>query len=148
MAKATSRYANIWLRELDARYSFRQSFHGDGTHSLDFHLIDAFHADAPRGINLISGGESFLCSLALALGLASERGETLSIETLLLDEGFGTLDSGSLETAIQTLEKLKQRDTAVGIISHVEALRSRIETQLEVRPVTPGRSEIVATHCP
>ena len=142
------RAANIWLRELDARYSFRQSFHGDGTHSLDFHLIDAFHADAPRGINLISGGESFLCSLALALGLASERGETLSIETLLLDEGFGTLDSGSLETAIQTLEKLKQRDTAVGIISHVEALRSRIETQLEVRPVTPGRSEIVATHCP
>ena len=142
------RAANIWLRELDARYSFRQSFNADGTHSLDFHLSDAFHADAPRGINLISGGESFLCSLALALGLASERGETLSIETLLLDEGFGTLDSGSLETAIQTLEKLKQRDTAVGIISHVEALRSRIETQLEVRPVTPGRSEIVATHCP
>jgi exonuclease SbcC len=142
------RAANIWLCELDARYSFRQSFNADGTHSLDFHLIDAFHADAPRGINLISGGESFLCSLALALGLASERGETLSIETLLLDEGFGTLDSGSLETAIQTLEKLKQRDTAVGIISHVEALRSRIETQLEVRPVTPGRSEIVATHCP
>jgi exonuclease SbcC len=142
------RAANIWLRELDARYSFRQSFNADGTHSLDFHLIDAFHADAPRGINLISGGESFLCSLALALGLASERGETLSIETLLLDEGFGTLDSASLETAIQTLEKLKQRDTAVGIISHVEALRSRIETQLEVRPVTPGRSEIVATHCP
>ena len=142
------RAANIWLLELDARYSFRQSFHADGTHSLDFHLIDAFHADAPRGINLISGGESFLCSLALALGLASERGETLSIETLLLDEGFGTLDSASLETAIQTLEKLKQRDTAVGIISHVEALRSRIETQLEVRPITPIRSEIVATHCP
>jgi exonuclease SbcC len=142
------RAANIWLSKLDARYSFRQSFNADGTHSLDFHLIDAFHADAPRGINLISGGESFLCSLALALGLASERGETLSIETLLLDEGFGTLDSASLETAIQTLEKLKQRDTAVGIISHVEALRSRIETQLEVRPITPIRSEIVATHCP
>jgi len=142
------RAANIWLSKLDARYSFRQSFNADGTHSLDFHLIDAFHADAPRGINLISGGESFLCSLALALGLASERGETLSIETLLLDEGFGTLDSASLETAIQTLEKLKQRDTAVGIISHVEALRSRIETQLEVRPITPVRSEIVATHCP
>jgi exonuclease SbcC len=142
------RAANIWLHELDARYSFQQSFNADGTHSLDFHLIDAFHADAPRGINLISGGESFLCSLALALGLASERGETLSIETLLLDEGFGTLDSGSLETAIQTLEKLRLRDTAVGIISHVEALRDRIETQLEVRPITPGRSEIVATHCP
>ena len=140
--------ANIWLSKLDARYSFHQSFNADGTHSLDFHLIDAFHADAPRGINLISGGESFLCSLALALGLASERGETLSIETLLLDEGFGTLDSASLETAIQTLEKLKQRDTAVGIISHVEALRSRIETQLEVRPITAIRSEIVATHCP
>jgi exonuclease SbcC len=142
------RAANIWLAQLDGRYAFRQSFHADGTHSLDFHLIDAFHADAPRGINLISGGESFLCSLALALGLASERGETLSIETLLLDEGFGTLDSASLETAVKTLEKLKQRDTSVGIISHVEALRGRIETQLEVRPITPGRSEIVATHCP
>ena len=142
------RAANIWLRDLDPRYSFRQSFNADGTHSLDFHLIDAFHADAPRGINLISGGESFLCSLALALGLASERGETLSIETLLLDEGFGTLDSASLEVAVGTLEKLKDRHTSVGIISHVEALRTRIETQLEVRPVTQGRSEIVATHCP
>ena len=142
------RAANIWLRELDDRYTFRQSFHGDGSPSLDFHLIDAYHADTPRGINLISGGESFLCSLALALGLASERGDTLSIETLLLDEGFGTLDSGSLEVAIQTLEKLKHRQTAVGIISHVEGLRSRIETQLEVRPVAPGRSVITQSRCP
>ena len=142
------RAANIWLRDLNPRYAFRQSFHADGSPSLDFHLVDAHYAGAPRGVNAISGGETFLCSLALALGLASERGQTLSIETLLLDEGFGTLDADSLEEAIQTLEKLKSRKTSVGIISHVEGLRSRIQSQLEVRKVAPGRSIITPVRCP
>lgn len=142
------RAANGWLVDLNRRYAFRQSFESDGSPSLEFHLVDAFHADAQRGVNLISGGESFLCSLALALGLASERGEKLFIETLLLDEGFGTLDSASLETAISTLEKLQEKKITVGIISHVELLRSRIETQLEVRRVAPGRSEILPSRCP
>lgn len=142
------RAANIWLRDLNPRYTFRQSFHADGSPSLDFHLEDAHHANARRGVNAISGGETFLCSLALALGLASERGQTLSIETLLLDEGFGTLDADSLEEAIQTLEKLKSRHTSVGIISHVEGLRGRIQSQLEVRKVAPGRSQVTPLRCP
>ena len=95
----------------------------------------------------ISGGESFLVSLALALGLSSLNRKSLSVDVLFIDEGFGTLDSDYLNTVMESLEKLHQiGGKKVGIISHVEALRERIATQIHVERVnhTLSRVEVVS----
>jgi exonuclease SbcC len=94
-------------------------------------------------LSTLSGGETFLVSLALALALADADRVDMPIETLFLDEGFGTLDRESLQTAIQTLNSLHSRDNrTVGIISHVEALREYVDHRVRVEPVAEGRSEL------
>jgi len=90
----------------------------------------------------LSGGESFLASLALALGLSNLAGRTIQIDSLFIDEGFGSLDSDTLDTAISALESLGQEQKTVGVISHVDLLKERISTQIAVEKMTGGWSKI------
>ena len=93
-------------------------------------------------MNSLSGGESFLASLALALGLSELTGRTVAIDTLFIDEGFGSLDSDTLDLAIASLERLRQRDKTVGVISHVDLLKQRITTQIVVQKNSDGTGTI------
>jgi exonuclease SbcC len=93
-------------------------------------------------MNTLSGGESFLVSLALALGLSDLAGRRTQIRSLFIDEGFGTLDADTLDTAISTLENLQADGKTIGIISHVEALKERIATQIRVRRLAGGVSKV------
>jgi exonuclease SbcC len=97
--------------------------------------------DGTRG----GGGERFLVSLSLALGLSDFRSVKMPIETLLLDEGFGTLDEKTLEVALSALSQLQADGRQVGIISHVAGLRQRIPARIEVKPLGGGRSEVTTT---
>jgi len=92
----------------------------------------------------LSGGERFLVSLSLALGLSDFRAVKMPIETLLLDEGFGTLDPDTLSVALGALSQLQADGRQVGIISHVVGLQEKIEARIEVRPLGGGRSEAVS----
>ena len=88
----------------------------------------------------LSGGESFLASLALALGLSDIAGRKVRIESLFIDEGFGSLDSDTLDLAISALETLRQDNKTVGVISHVDLLKERIATQIIVEKQSGGTS--------
>ncbi len=90
----------------------------------------------------LSGGESFLVSLALALGLSDLAGRTVRIDSLFIDEGFGSLDPETLEVAIAALESLRQNHKTVGVISHVGLLKERISTQIIVEKQAGGVSKI------
>ena len=90
----------------------------------------------------LSGGESFLASLALALGLSDLAGRTVRIDSLFIDEGFGSLDPDTLEVAIDALESLRQNQKTVGVISHVSLLKERIATQIIIEKEAGGRSRI------
>ena len=92
-----------------------------------------YQGGAERSVNTLSGGESFLVSLALALGLSSLAANTLQVSTLFIDEGFGTLSAECLNTVMEALENLHQMGgKKVGIISHVEALRERIPVKIQL----------------
>ena len=111
-------------------------------HSLSCYAI-FIRGGTPRPACTLSGGESFLVSLSLALGLSALSRHSLSVDTLFIDEGFGTLSSDYLNTVMDTLEKLHQMGgKKVGIISHVEGLRERIKTQIQVKRIDNSRSEI------
>ncbi|MEJ7659000.1 MAG: SbcC/MukB-like Walker B domain-containing protein [Hymenobacter sp.] len=90
----------------------------------------------------LSGGESFLVSLALALGLSELAGHKARIESLFIDEGFGTLDPDALNTALDALERLQHSGKMIGIISHVAGLKERIGTQIRVQPGAGGTSTV------
>lgn len=109
---------------------------------LELDVIDNYQAGEIRSTKNLSGGESFIVSLALALGLSRMASRKVRVDSLFLDEGFGTLDEEALETALETLSGLHQDGKLIGIISHVPALRERIRTQLTVSPVSGGRSVI------
>jgi exonuclease SbcC len=134
--------ANARLRWLAPRYSLTVARDADGLPRLSFLVRDAHFADAERPPTTLSGGETFLVSLALALALADYRAVEMPIETLLLDEGFGTLDTDTLNTAMDALERLQARGTQIGIISHLGGLRERIEARIVVGKLGNGRSEI------
>ena len=134
--------ANHYLRRLTDRYRMECPPGG-----LTILLRDEYQGGVKRPTSTISGGESFLVSLALALGLSSLNRKSLSVDVLFIDEGFGTLDSDYLNTVMESLEKLHQiGGKKVGIISHVEALRERIATQIHVERVnhTLSRVEVVS----
>jgi exonuclease SbcC len=118
--------ANSHLQTLEKRYRLRQR----GT--LDLEIIDSYQADTVRHISTLSGGESFLVSLALALALSDLAGDKISIDTLFLDEGFGTLDSSTLDTVLSALDTLHSKGKMIGIISHVQLLKERIPLSIEV----------------
>lgn len=132
--------ANIHLQKLNSRYIIRQC--EDDEKELELEIIDTFQADAIRSMKTLSGGESFLVSLALALGLSDLAGRQTRIESLFIDEGFGTLDANTLDAAICTLENLQADGKTIGIISHVDALKERIATQIRVKKGSSGVSTI------
>ncbi|QHT69896.1 AAA family ATPase [Rhodocytophaga rosea] len=130
--------ANRFLEKLNPRYHIRRKPHTD----LELEIIDRYQADNIRTMKTLSGGETFLVSLALALGLSDLAGNKTRIDSLFIDEGFGTLDPQTLDMAITTLENLQATGKMIGIISHVEALKERITTQIQVTKQSGGVSTI------
>ncbi|WP_343866622.1 SbcC/MukB-like Walker B domain-containing protein, partial [Caenispirillum bisanense] len=128
--------ANRHLEDLAARYVLQRSPGGE----LDLQVIDREMGDEVRGVGSLSGGERFLVSLALALGLASMSGDRALVESLFIDEGFGALDADSLDVALSALEALQATGRKVGVISHVQALVDRIGVQIRVSKAGGGRS--------
>lgn len=130
--------ANYHLQQLHGRYLIQKR---DGE-ELELDIVDTFQADNRRSMNTLSGGESFLVSLALALGLSDLAGRHTRIQSLFIDEGFGTLDENTLDLAIATLENLQASGKTIGIISHVKALKERIATQVKVLKQGNGFSKV------
>ncbi len=120
--------ANEQLNKLDGRYQL-QCQQSD---TLSLEVLDTWQGDSVRDTKTLSGGESFLVSLALALALSDLVSSKTSIDSLFLDEGFGTLDNETLEIALNALDSLNASGKMIGIISHVEALKDRIEVQVKV----------------
>ncbi|GKS96182.1 AAA family ATPase [Acidovorax sp. SUPP2825] len=120
--------ANRQLGRLHGRYRLGRRSAGE----LELEVIDTWQADVARDTRTLSGGESFLVSLALALALSDLVSHKASIDSLFLDEGFGTLDGETLETALDALDTLNASGKTIGIISHVEALKERIPVQIRV----------------
>lgn len=130
--------ANQHLQHLDGRYKIRKT----QDEGLELQIIDTFQADNMRSMHTLSGGESFLVSLALALGLSDLAGQRSDIRSLFVDEGFGTLDEATLDTAITTLENLQAKGKTIGIISHVKELKERIGAQIQIIKRSNGFSEV------
>ena len=99
---------------------------------LELEIVDAWQGDVARDTRTLSGGEGFLVSLALALALSDLVSHKTSIDSLFLDEGFGSLDGDTLEIALTALDSLNASGKMIGIISHVEALKERIPAQIRV----------------
>ena len=129
--------ANYFLRKLSQRYELTSY-----TNSLAIMVMDKEMGGELRSASSLSGGETFLVSLALALGLASLNDENLSIDMLFIDEGFGTLDGESLEMAVQALGNMQKFGRKVGIISHVDSLKERIPAQIQVTRRGKAASEV------
>ncbi len=114
--------------------------------SLTINVIDRNHGDSVRNVGLLSGGESFVVSLALALGLSAISKEKIHVDTLFIDEGFGTLDKDVLDTVITTLDRLHAiGGRRIGIISHVQDLKDRIPTQIRLLRSGPSSSRVSVT---
>ncbi|WP_321942071.1 AAA family ATPase [Paraburkholderia tropica] len=120
--------ANRHLDRLHARYLLRRKSTGE----LELEIVDGWQADVTRDTRTLSGGESFLVSLALALALSDLVSHKTSIDSLFLDEGFGTLDGDTLEIALDALDTLNASGKMIGVISHVDSLKERIATQIRV----------------
>lgn len=131
-------HANKHLGRLNDRYALLLQ-EGD---TLELQIEDYYQAGIKRPLASLSGGESFLASLALALGLSDLAGRSVNIDTLFIDEGFGTLDPETLEVALNALEMLRQGNKSVGIISHVGLLKERITTQIVVTKGASGHSTL------
>lgn len=131
--------ANRHLWDLQPRYELQRAPDGD----MALQVIDRDMAQEVRGLHNLSGGEKFLVSLALALGLASmSSSEGVRVESLFIDEGFGALDPHSLGLAISVLERLQASGRQVGVISHVEEVKERIAVKVQVTPAGNGRSQV------
>ena len=136
-------HANRQLRKMTDRYLLVR----DMAQPLELNVIDNYQAGEIRSTKNLSGGESFLVSLALALGLSQMASRNVRVDSLFLDEGFGTLDEETLETALETLAGLRQEGKLIGVISHVAALKERIGTRIQVSPETGGRSSLSGPGC-
>lgn len=120
--------ANQQLNKLHGRYQLiRKENEG-----LGLSVLDTWQGDVVRDTKTLSGGESFLVSLALALALSDLVSHKTSIDSLFLDEGFGTLDAETLDVALDALDNLNASGKMIGVISHIEAMKERIPTQLKV----------------
>ena len=120
--------ANGHLARLHGRYLLQRKTTGE----LELDIVDSWQGDVARDTRTLSGGEAFLVSLALALALSDLVSSKTSIDSLFLDEGFGTLDGDTLEIALTALDTLNASGKMIGIISHVEALKERIPAQIRV----------------
>ncbi len=137
------RAANRWLHKLFPRYELGILIGKDGEPTLTFTILDRENAGKERPINTLSGGETFVVSLALALALADFSQVRLPLETILLDEGFGTLDSETLDSVLNVLNTLQQQSgRQIGIISHVEGLKERIDHRIHIEKQNRTQSAI------
>jgi len=134
--------ANLHLYKLNRRYSLLLNPQYKPGEELNFRLVDHYQADDTRLTDTTSGGEKFLISLSLALGLSDLASHNVRIGSLFIDEGFGTLDNDTLETVISTLETLKAQGKTIGIISHVDSLKERIPVQIQVMKKSNGVSVV------
>ncbi|MEQ9889836.1 AAA family ATPase [Pectobacterium aroidearum] len=123
--------ANLQLSRLHDRYQLKRKAGGE----LELLVMDTWQADAERDTKTLSGGESFLVSLSLALALSDLVSHKASIDSLFLDEGFGTLDAETLDIALDALDNLNASGKTIGVISHVEAMKERIPVQIKVQKV-------------
>lgn len=130
-------YANIHLKELTGRYELQRI-----DDSLGLQVADLDMLGEVRAVHSLSGGESFLISLALALGLSSLSSSKMKIESLFIDEGFGSLDIDTLRTAMDALERLQTTGRKIGVISHVAEMTERVGVQIKVNKIVNGRSQI------
>lgn len=131
-------HANNNLHKMTDRYLLVR----DKLHPLKLNIIDNYRGGDIRSTQNLSGGESFLVSLALALGLSGMAGDNVQVDSLFLDEGFGTLDEETLDTALHTLATLQQQGKMIGIISHVTMLKERLDTHIQLIPQIGGYSLI------
>jgi exonuclease SbcC len=130
--------ANVHLENLNGRYIIQKQPGQD----LDLEIVDTFQGNSRRSMGSLSGGEKFLVSLSLAMGLSDLASRQSSISTLFIDEGFGTLDDEALDLAISAMENLQARGKTIGLISHVKALKERIATQVRVMKQGAGISVV------
>ncbi len=130
-------HANVQLRQLARRYRLKR-----GGSPLGLLVMDTEMGDELRSVHSLSGGETFLVSLALALGLASMASSKLRIESLFIDEGFGSLDPESLQIAMDALDSLQAQGRKVAVISHVAEMHERIPVQIQVRRRGNGQSDL------
>lgn len=136
-------YANMKLQLLQKRYLLIQ----DKNNLLNLNVLDNYQGGEIRAVQNLSGGESFIVSLSLALGLAQMASKNVRVDSLFLDEGFGTLDEENLDTALSTLASIQQEGKLIGIISHIPLLKERINTQINVIPEQGGRSILQGAGC-
>ena len=136
-------HANRQLAKMTDRYLLIR----DARQPLELNVVDNYQAGEIRSTRNLSGGESFIVSLTLALGLSRMASRRVRVDSLFLDEGFGTLDEDALETALETLSGLQQDAKLIGIISHVSALKERIRTQITITPESGGRSSLAGPGC-
>ena len=132
---------NERLQKLNDRYLMDMPFEEEDD---DLIIIDTYLGEERRSVKTLSGGETFIVSLALALALSDLASKNVKIESLYIDEGFGSLDPEALDEAISTLEQLQiESNKTIGIISHVDSLKERIETQIQLEKNSSGFSKIV-----
>ena len=131
-------HANAQLGRFAGRYRLERV-----PRSLNILVVDTDMGDERRGVHSLSGGESFLVSLALALGLASLASNRLRIESLFIDEGFGSLDTATLNTAMSALMHLEAQGRKVGVISHVSEMADAIAVQVRLEKTRNGASRII-----
>ncbi len=131
------RYANHHLTGLSRRYRLERI-----ADTLALMVVDQDMGDERRSVHSLSGGESFLVSLALALGLASLSSNRVRVESLFIDEGFGSLDADTLRVAMDALDHLQAQGRKVGVISHVQEMTERIAVQIQVQRQSGGQSRI------
>ncbi|MFH0711170.1 MAG: SbcC/MukB-like Walker B domain-containing protein, partial [Candidatus Aenigmatarchaeota archaeon] len=136
-------HANKQLQKMTDRYLLVR----DVAQPLELDVIDNYQAGEIRSTKNLSGGESFIVSLSLSLGLSHMASKNVRVDSLFLDEGFGTLDEDALDTALETLSGLQQDGKLIGVISHISALKERISTQINVITMTGGRSRIEGPGC-
>lgn len=133
--------ANIHLSEMTKRYKLARM----SDNNLGIKVIDLDMMSESRSAHTLSGGETFIVSLALSLALSSLSSNKMSIESLFIDEGFGALDKETLQTALMVLEKLQSRGRKIGIISHLTEMLEQIPVKVCVKKVSPGKSRIEIT---
>jgi len=136
-------HANRQLEKMSDRYLLVR----DEKQPLELNIVDDYQAGEIRSTKNLSGGESFVVSLSLALGLSNMASRNVQVDSLFLDEGFGTLDEDALEIALEALSGLHQKGKLIGVISHVSALKERISTQINIMPLSGGKSLITGPGC-
>lgn len=136
-------HANRQLEKMSDRYLLIR----DEKQPLELNIVDNYQAGEIRSTKNLSGGESFIVSLALALGLSNMASRNVRVDSLFLDEGFGTLDEEALETSLEALSGLHQKGKLIGVISHVSALKERISTRIDILPISGGKSSITGPGC-